>query len=359
MAVKKGTRGDDNLVGTAVRDYLFGDLGNDTVNGAGGNDRLFGGDGNDSLLGGLGDDNLGGGLGSDTLLGGGGNDFLSGNGGFRAFNDELTGDLLNGGDGDDFIAAGANDTVIGGAGIDYFDLDVFNVGPQLYAVNLSNISSATLKPIARAGNDLSGIRVSQMEAASVSLFDALPRSVLVGSAGDDDLSVQVDFEATGNRGITISGGGGGDQIQGSDKSDSLSGGTGDDIIYGGFAGRDTLSGGPGADIFEFFLDPPWQADVIKDFAPNDLIVVEVRGGEMGEELDFGSQAFLLQQTANPVNATTPEGIAQFIYETDTGRLLLDVNGGTDGGVLPFLVLSGRPAISGANILVEYDVFPLV
>ena len=45
-----GTRGDDNLRGTSLRDILLGLGGDDRIAGRGGNDDLFGGPGDDSLL---------------------------------------------------------------------------------------------------------------------------------------------------------------------------------------------------------------------------------------------------------------------------------------------------------------------
>lgn len=59
-------------------------------------------------------------------------------------------------------------------------------------------------------------------------------------------------------------------------------------------------------------------------------------------INFGSEQNLLQKGANPTNATTAAGIAQFLYETDTGFLRVDVNGSTAGGVL-FLCNVGNKA----------------
>ena len=63
---KKGTTGNDKLVGTASRDILCGGAGNDVLIGKGGSDILLGESGNDSLQGGLQNDIINGGTGTDT-----------------------------------------------------------------------------------------------------------------------------------------------------------------------------------------------------------------------------------------------------------------------------------------------------
>jgi Ca2+-binding RTX toxin-like protein len=66
------------VLGTRGNDDLFGTAGNDTFFGLRGDDDIFGFGGNDSLFGERGDDNLYGGLGNDLLDGGAGDDFLWG-----------------------------------------------------------------------------------------------------------------------------------------------------------------------------------------------------------------------------------------------------------------------------------------
>ena len=66
VCTKKGTTGNDKLVGTAGRDVLCGGAGNDILKGLGGNDMLLGESGNDSMQGGTQNDILNGGTGTDT-----------------------------------------------------------------------------------------------------------------------------------------------------------------------------------------------------------------------------------------------------------------------------------------------------
>lgn len=92
MTVKFGTKWNDFLKGTLLKDTIFGLDGNDKIKagadddmvfggkgddkifGGKGNDMLFGEQGNDVIYGGKGDDHIFGGIGNDVLYGGKGND---------------------------------------------------------------------------------------------------------------------------------------------------------------------------------------------------------------------------------------------------------------------------------------------
>ena len=169
----EGGDGPDSLYGDQGNDEIFGGTGDDLIRGGRGNDEIFGGydtdvlfgdRDNDILWGEEGDDILLGGLGNDTLVGGGGRDILNGGPGTdtvsyadspsgieaELYDSAVTGgnadgDILidiesiigsphddmivgsifggatiNGGDGDDHLLAIAADTLIGGAGNDWF-----------------------------------------------------------------------------------------------------------------------------------------------------------------------------------------------------------------------------------------------
>ena len=81
MPTRRGTAGNDNLIGGNSADVLLGLAGNDILKGNGGNDKLGGGAGNDKLDGGTGNDSLIGGAGNDSLTGGAGRDSLRGDAG--------------------------------------------------------------------------------------------------------------------------------------------------------------------------------------------------------------------------------------------------------------------------------------
>ena len=74
MPTRRGTAGNDSLIGSNSADVLLGLAGNDILKGNGGNDKLEGGAGNDILIGGAGNDSLTGGAGRDSLRGDAGND---------------------------------------------------------------------------------------------------------------------------------------------------------------------------------------------------------------------------------------------------------------------------------------------
>jgi Ca2+-binding RTX toxin-like protein len=81
------TKHDDTFIGSNGKDVANGDNGNDFIDGRSGNDTLTGHSGNDTLYGGWGSDAIWGGGGNDTVLGGGDNDQIWGDAG----TDTLTG----------------------------------------------------------------------------------------------------------------------------------------------------------------------------------------------------------------------------------------------------------------------------
>ena len=104
-----GTTGNDQLLGTAGRDFLWGGDGNDDLDGGADRDVLYGGAGRDKLEGGDGDDVLDGGDSHDRLYGGDGNDVLVGGTGH---------DKLYGGDGNDVLVLDGIGQAWGGPGAD-------------------------------------------------------------------------------------------------------------------------------------------------------------------------------------------------------------------------------------------------
>ena len=58
MARRRGTRGDDHLIGTSGRDYIDGRDGDDTIIGGPGDDTIDGCSGNDYIKAGSGDDTV-------------------------------------------------------------------------------------------------------------------------------------------------------------------------------------------------------------------------------------------------------------------------------------------------------------
>ena len=115
-----GLGGDDRIFGREDNDRLSGGPGSDSIRGYDGNDsifagndqsddlnRLFGDDGNDRITGSLGRDSIFGGTGNDDLFGRENDDFVNGQAGR---------DFLVGGKGNDFVNGGSGNDILQGNG---------------------------------------------------------------------------------------------------------------------------------------------------------------------------------------------------------------------------------------------------
>jgi Ca2+-binding RTX toxin-like protein len=326
-----GGTGDDTIYGGGGNDTLSGGTGNDTLYGDSGNDFLTGLDGNDSLQGGVGNDTLYGGTGNNTLSGGTGNDtyyLYSGNtetlidetfgdgidtltfafisGPVRItlsslfgqvvnvlynlnltlnnsdlienvigtnYNDEIIGNsldnTLNGGGGNDSLQGGnGNDTLDGGigndslqgyngndtyifnaavTGVDIIDeafvdgidtLDFSTTATQSISVNLSNLN----------------IQVVSYPTNSSSLQLTLNGSIenVIGGGGNDNIfGSNLDNTLIGGAGNdTLSGGDGNDLLYTGSGNNVLNGGAGNDVLFTSATSLDTLTGGIGDDVYE-------------------------------------------------------------------------------------------------------------
>ena len=271
----------DKLVGAGGEDTIRGLALNDFLSGGGANDELFGGPGDDTLEGGAGADTLDGGangsagdtiaytgsaegvrvnlvtaeatggdaegdviMNVENIIGSAGNDWLRGDSndntltglagddtliGGGGGNDTLIGgagdDTLNGGEGDDMLTGGAGaDTITGGPGVD----------------TISYAGSDEAVDIRLRTGHASGGHAEGDEYAMV--------ENVIGSSHDDRLAGDNRPEGASTGGDnTLSGGGGDDEIYGGSGGDTLNGDAGDDALYGG-AGGDTLNGGAGDDM---------------------------------------------------------------------------------------------------------------
>jgi len=287
-----GGAGDDKLFGEEGNDVLFGEAGNDLLEGGDGNDDLSGGGGNDVVIGGAGDDVARLGLigqeerhddqpgtdGNDSYSGGDGVDTLDasavGSGvvidlmagtstgeeigvdkveGFENivgsdWADILTGDGnandLMGGDGNDLIGGGGGDDVVRAGDGD----DVVVITMRSRAApsedNEQGDPDQQDEQQNRDGNDVydggDGIDTLDLGALIEAVVADLKEEYVEGSEiGRDTL---VSFEI-------VRGGGGDDQLRGSDNSDILYGGAGNDRLRGR-DGDDILIGGDGKDQIE-------------------------------------------------------------------------------------------------------------
>ncbi len=214
---------------TAAADVIFGTSGADTLQALGGNDRMFAGAGNDDLSGGTGNDTLYGGAGDDTYR-------------FAA------------GDGQDLIvdSAGANDTLVFGAGIAASNVAGRRSGDDLLLSIANSTDQITVQGFFSGGDaQIDGADFSDGTVWDSGALAALTTGMtIVGTAGDDALT-------GGANGDTLNGGAGNDVLSGLDGDDELTGGAGSDSLYGG-AGTDTYVFAPGSG-HDFVYDPQYSS----------------------------------------------------------------------------------------------------
>jgi Ca2+-binding RTX toxin-like protein len=263
-----GTDLADTFLGRDAGDVFFGRGGNDWIDGRGGDDDLRGEAGDDRLFGGDGDDVLNGGAGDDVLEGGAGDDVLRDGGGA---------DVMLGGAGDDvFRLLGGFARLDGGDGHDTVD---------------ARFSTAALRI---------DLRKSNVEA-------------VFGSEMGDRLD-----GGNGRASVTISGGGGGDDIRGGRRDDLLSGGAGDDALRGR-GGDDALEGGAGDDV----LRGNGGDDVLRGGDGADKLI----GGDGDDVLEGGAGAdsFVFDDRDHNNNGgqTPLDVIRDFAFGIDTAQFRFD------------------------------------
>ena len=165
------------------------------------------------------------GAGNDTIIGNTLNNVLTGNAG----NDSIVGgggsDQIFGNDGNDTIGAGGNSLIDGGNGID--------------AISYQSASGVVvnLQDILGTGVDSLGDTIRSIEAG------------IFGSPGNDSINgnAAANYLTGGDGGDLIQGFAGNDSLNGNAGNDSIAGGDGLDVIFGG-QGDDSLNGNAGADI---------------------------------------------------------------------------------------------------------------
>lgn len=198
-------------------------------------DQIVGSDGNDMLYGGDGDERITGKAGDDILDGGKGNDYL------------------NGGTG--------NDTYIFNKG---YGVDTISDGEGTNTINIYGYSASQIKAYRTNWNDVTitfadsedkivieGFFTSEANRNFYLTFNGggrvyatasnSPLRTIYGTDGDEYIAAMDD------RGVTLYGEGGADNLNGGGGADRLYGGIGNDQLYGN-SGNDTLDGGEGDDM---------------------------------------------------------------------------------------------------------------
>ncbi len=254
----RGGTGADDISGGSGADLLFGDSDPDVIRGDDGDDEIIGGAGSDQLFGDAGLDVIHGNAGEDEIRGGDDADSLFG---------ERGADQIFGGLGDDRVLAGeGNDIVFGDAGMDLLfgeaGDDIIGGGDdpdQIYGgAGEDNLAGD-------GGNDFIDAGSGVVNTITGGLGD----DIIFGSdEGDED----ADFSDFVFFGDVISGGGGNDWIQSLGGADKITGGTGDDEIDGGTAGDfieagagdDTVYAGVGDDTVYGYREDPTGDDAGSD-----------------------------------------------------------------------------------------------
>lgn len=214
---KIGQDGDDQLVGSYGDDFLYGGKGNDRITGNGGKDVLDGGEGDDYLYGGEGDDTyiFKPGYGTDTIGDGKGVNAIDiygyTQGQIKAYRTNWNNLTITFEDSDDKL-------VIEG----FFNSEAdrnyyltFSGGSRIHA-------TASDSPLRTIYGTNDSEYIVAMDDRGVTIY---------GESGDDNLN-------GGNGADKLYGGNGADRLNGNSGNDILDGGKGNDYLHGG-AGKDT------------------------------------------------------------------------------------------------------------------------
>jgi VCBS repeat-containing protein len=157
------------------------------------------------------------------------------------------------------------------------------------------------------------------------------------SGGDTDK--EFDLVNAGSGDDTVFGQNGVDRLFGQDGNDRLDGGSGNDLLNGGL-GNDLLTGSAGSDIFQFTTAPNATSnfDTITDFqSGSDVIQLENNGAGLFNALS--STGPLLANQLDLIGdgvAATPN--TRISYDSTTGMLSYDADGSGSGVSIQFAML---------------------
>jgi Ca2+-binding RTX toxin-like protein len=135
------------------------------------------------------------------------------------------------------------------------------------------------------------------------------------------------------------GGSGNDLLFGNGGVDTLNGQTGSDLLVGG-AGNDTLTGGSGSDTFVFDtgLDPINNVDNVTDFKADGTDAIALSSaifGGIGSSGTLNSANFYSGGAGTATADVGNAGTAKIVYDSSTGNLFYDSDGGTDANRTQF------------------------
>lgn len=272
----EGSEEADVLSGTREADLIFLLGGNDIVTSGIGSDTIYGGSGNDSLFGGESDDVLSGGEGNDLLRGEGGNDFL--------------------------VTGLGQDSIDGGNGYDTLNFGNASDGISVW-------TEAQLVEVGQSVVEFSNIEIIEGTEYSDRFTVTVNQMEFYGLAGIDF------FNLLDGHGNTISSGSGDDMVfinQGA--NNTIFGGTGDDFILS-FGGPNYFDGGEGADEFRFYNQ-----------SSDTVVFNEGDGSDVIYGFDVGTDMLHIGNELRTQMSTREEEDATFIlFENGDSIELIGVN----------------------------------
>lgn len=198
----------------------------------------------------------------DQIVGSDGSDMLYGGDGDERITGKAGDDILDGGKGNDYLNGGAgNDTYIFNKG---YGVDTISDGEGTNTINIYGYSASQIKAYRTNWNDITitfadsedkivieGFFTSEANRNFYLTFNGggrvyatasnSPLRTIYGTDGDEYIAAMDD------RGVTLYGEGGADNLNGGGGADRLYGGIGNDQLYGN-SGNDTLDGGEGNDM---------------------------------------------------------------------------------------------------------------
>ena len=357
------------LRGDAEDDVLRGGKGPDRAVGRGGDDRLFGGAENDKLFGGRGADVLVGGAGRDRLQGGDGADRLFGGRGADRIMADGSDKLIKAGSGQDKVIVqlsgetGQMTRLFGGSGVDelVLKIDYDAYGPDQSAGVLADLAALAAHIEAGKKGALAlrtlGIKVKGFE--TFTLRESGDRPIV---ANDDQVAASENtpvtfFPLQNDEGAASLGRINGQEVEAGDAIVIASGllELGADGAVRFTASDDAQRLGDGERTEDAFtyqarnaagaLGPEATVRLIIDGASDPVIVLPGDGvpetGASGAPLTISGVAIDLPQNDSgvvDVVVSTENGEIAFTDDTDTSRLTLTDNDGSDGEI----AFSGAP-----------------
>jgi len=268
----------DTLVGTVFNNQLTGGDGDDSLAGDDGADNLIGGTGSDVLDGGAGNDTLEGSSGSDVLVGGNGNDVLAS---YSVSTSDSSASTLDGGAGNDTLG-----------GSTQADLYLFGLGHGVDTINEGLVTTAGIDDIVRYAMGVLSSDVT-VTRSGVDLWlshsNGVDKIKVANFFSNVDLRYAVERVEFADGTVwtrdqlttwaSPQGTAGNDTLAGTDGVESITGGSGNDSIFG-YGSADTIAGQAGADTID--------GGVGNDSITGDSEADSLSGGDGDDRIDVGS-----------------------------------------------------------------------